>query len=113
MSSENNVGKTGDLVVSYCISVGLGVSELAKKTGLKEEYLRDLADGKREFSRDGIVAIIGVLEGKMEEVGQSKNFTFDDKKRLLESAGYGLVAGYINLKDIPPGCVGGMPIRQR
>jgi hypothetical protein len=111
MSPEIKVGNTGDLVASYCSSVGLGIAELSEKTGLKEEYLQGLVCGKREFSREGIVAIIEVLGKRMEEIGQGDNFTFKLKRELLESAGFGLVAGNINSEDVPPGCVGGMPVR--
>ena len=103
-------GLTGDLVTSYCRLGGIGVSELATTTGLSEEHLKDLIDGKREFDRDNIVDIIHVLENKVIETRQTEKFTFNEKKNLLESAGYGLVAGYIDPKDIPPGCVGAMPI---
>jgi len=111
MSSENRVGNTGDLVASYSSSLGLGIPELAIQTGLSEEYLGKIVNGKRQFSRNNLVAIIEVLEKRMEEAEQSENFTFEDKRELLESAGFGLVAGYINTDQIPATCVGGTPLR--
>ena len=113
MDHGNGANITGSLIASYCGTVNLNVADLAKETGLKEKYLKQLIDGKREFFRDNLVTIIGVLERKMEESGQGENFRFENKKALLESAGYGPVMGCIDTELIPPGCVGGMPIRER